>query len=108
MCSLQFWNRIQTQSFQKVVLGSAANVAVAFISYAVLAQLNMILALAAFMTASRDRDRAPVIIGFIGREVEYVVASVVLTKLQCNYCPLALQHCSARRFEYRLGSIAPC
>ncbi len=69
--------------FQKSVLWVLlANVAVAFIAYSVLAPFNLMLALAAFMTAiAPTAIAAPVIISFIGREVEYVVASVVLTNI---------------------------
>jgi len=62
--------------FQKSVLWVlVANVVVAFIAY-------WMLALAAFMTAiAPTAIAAPVIISFIQREVEYVVASVVLTNI---------------------------
>lgn len=71
------------QSFQKSVLWVLfANIVVAFVTYAVLAPFNLMLALAAFMTAiAPTAIAAPVIISFIGREVEYVVASVVLTNI---------------------------
>jgi len=69
-----------------------ANVIVAFVAYMVLAPFNLILALAAFMTAiAPTAIAAPVIISFIQREVEYVVASVVLTNIACAFVvPLAL------------------
>src|SRR5574341_804856 len=71
------------QWFQRSVLWVLlANVTVAFVAYAVLAPLNLSLALAAFMTAiAPTAIAAPVIIGFIQREVPYVVASVVLTNV---------------------------
>jgi len=71
------------QSFQKSVLWVLlANVAVAFISYAVLAPFDVTLALAAFMTAvSPTAIAAPVIIGFIKGKVEYVVTAVILTNV---------------------------
>jgi BASS family bile acid:Na+ symporter len=71
------------QTFQKSVLWVLlANVALAFFSYAVLAPFNLMLALAAFMTAvAPTAIAAPVIIGFIEREVEYVVTSVILTNV---------------------------
>ena len=71
------------QSFQRSVLWVLlANVGVAFVAYAVLAPFNLMLALAAFMTAiAPTAIAAPVIISFIQREVEYVVASVVLTNI---------------------------
>ena len=71
------------QSFQKSVLWVLlANIAVAFISYVALAPFNQTLALAAFMTAiAPTAIAAPVIMGFIQREVEYVVTAVVLTNI---------------------------
>ena len=71
------------QTFQKSVLWVLfANVAVAFISYAALVSFDMTLALAAFMTAiAPTAIAAPVIIGFIERDVEYVVTSVILTNI---------------------------
>ena len=81
------------QTFQKSVLWVLlANVFVAFISYWVLAPFNLMLALAAFMTAiAPTAIAAPVIIGFIEREVEYVVASVILTNVaSALIVPLAL------------------
>lgn len=71
------------QSFQKSVLWVLlANIAVAFLSYGLLASFNLMLALAAFMTAiAPTAIAAPVIISFIQREVEYVVAAVVLTNI---------------------------
>ena len=81
------------QSFQKSVLWILlANVAVAFLSYMLLAQFDIMLALAAFMTAiAPTAIAAPVIIGFIEREVEYVVVSVILTNVaNAVIVPLAL------------------
>jgi BASS family bile acid:Na+ symporter len=71
------------QAFQKSVLWVLlANVTVAFVSYVALAPFSLMLALAAFMTAiAPTAIAAPVIIGFIEREVEYVVTSVVLTNI---------------------------
>jgi bile acid:Na+ symporter, BASS family len=69
--------------FQKSVIWVLlANVAVAFISYAVLASFDTMLALTAFMTAiAPTAIAAPVIIGFIKGEIEYVVAAVFVTNL---------------------------
>jgi BASS family bile acid:Na+ symporter len=81
------------QSFQKSVLWVLlANVVVAFVSYAVLAPFNIMLALAAFMTAiAPTAIAAPVIIGFIEREVEYAVTAVVLTNIaSAVIVPIAL------------------
>ncbi|HLO28454.1 MAG TPA: hypothetical protein VK249_04930 [Anaerolineales bacterium] len=71
------------QTFQRSVLWVLiANVAVAFISYAALASFNSMLALTAFMTAiAPTAIAAPVIIGFIQGEIEYVVAAVLVTNL---------------------------
>lgn len=75
--------QFKPQSFRKSVLSIlAANVTVAFAGYAILAPFNLTLALAAFMTGiAPTAIAAPVIIGFIQGEVEYVVASVLLTNL---------------------------
>jgi BASS family bile acid:Na+ symporter len=74
---------LKPKAFQKSVIWVLfANIVVAFVTYAVLAPFNLMLALAAFMTAiAPTAIAAPVIISFIGREVEYVVASVVLTNI---------------------------
>jgi BASS family bile acid:Na+ symporter len=71
------------QKFQKSVLWILfANIAVAFISYAALVSVDITLALAAFMAAiAPTAIAAPVIIGFIERDVEYAVASVILTNV---------------------------
>ncbi len=81
------------QSFQKSVLWVLlANVTVAFVVYAVLMPFDLTLALAAFMTGiAPTAIAAPVIIGFIEREVEYAVTSVVLTNItSALIVPLAL------------------
>jgi BASS family bile acid:Na+ symporter len=70
-------------TFQKSVIWVLlANVAVAFISYAMLASFDMMLALTAFMTAiAPTAIAAPVIISFIQGEIEYVVAAVFITNI---------------------------
>lgn len=81
------------ESFQKSVLWVLlANMAVAFLSYAVIVKFDLTLALAAFMTAiAPTAIAAPVIISFIQREVEYVVTAVVLTNIaSALIVPLAL------------------
>ena len=81
------------QSFQKSVLWVLlANATVAFVSYVVLVSFDVTLALAAFMTAiAPTAIAAPVIIGFIHRDVEYVVTAVVLTNIvSAMIVPLAL------------------
>ena len=69
-----------------------ANVVLAFVAYAALAPFNLTFALAAFMTAiAPTAIAAPVIISFIQREVEYVVASVMLTNVaSAIIVPIAL------------------
>ncbi|MEW6400558.1 MAG: hypothetical protein AB1649_02095 [Chloroflexota bacterium] len=71
------------KTFQKSVLWVLlANIVVAFVSYIVLVRLDLTLALAAFMTAiAPTAIAAPVIIGFIQREIEYAVAAVLLTNV---------------------------
>jgi BASS family bile acid:Na+ symporter len=71
------------QMFQKSVLWILlANVAVAFLSYTLLTSFDTALALTAFMTAiAPTAIAAPVIIGFIKGEIEYVVAAVLVTNL---------------------------
>ena len=79
--------------FRKSVLWVLlANVAVAFVVYMVLVPFNLMLALAGFMTAiAPTAIAAPVIISFIQREVEYVVASVMLTNIASAFVvPIAL------------------
>ena len=71
------------QMFQKSVLWILiANIAVAFLSYVVLARFDMTLALAAFMTAiAPTATAAPVLIGFIEGRIEYVVTAVLFTNV---------------------------
>ena len=81
------------ESFQKSVLWVLlANVVIAFTCYAVMLPFDLTLALSAFMTAiAPTAIAAPVIISFIGRKVEYVVASVILTNIaNAIIVPLAL------------------
>jgi BASS family bile acid:Na+ symporter len=77
---------------RSVVWVLLANVAVAFLSYAVLARFDSLIALAAFMTAiAPTAIAAPVITSFIRGEIEYVVASVLLTNISSAVIiPLAL------------------
>lgn len=71
------------ETFEKSVLWILlANVAVAFLSYAALAAFDRTLALTAFMTAiAPTAIAAPVIIGFIHGEIEYVVTAVLFTNV---------------------------
>ena len=81
------------QMFQKSVLWVLlANVTLAFISYAILRSFGVTFALAGFMTAiAPTAIAAPVVISFIEREVEYVVAAVLLTNVaSAVILPLAL------------------
>ena len=80
-------------SFRKSMLWVLlVNVAIAYLSYAVLVSFDHMLALSAFMTAIAPTAIAsPVIIGFIQREVEYVIAAVLLTNVaNAIIVPLAL------------------
>ncbi|MBN2388442.1 MAG: hypothetical protein JXB85_15605 [Anaerolineales bacterium] len=81
------------RALQKSVLWiMTANVALAFVFYAGLAGFDLALALAAFMTAiAPTAIAAPVIIGFLRGEVEYVVAAVLVTNIaSALVVPLAL------------------
>jgi len=71
------------EMFEKSVIWILlANVMVAFASYAVLASVDMTLALTAFMTAiAPTAIAAPVIIGFIQGRIEYVVTAVLFTNV---------------------------
>jgi BASS family bile acid:Na+ symporter len=75
--------QFKPQTFHKSVLWVLlANVAVAFLSYAALVSFNMTFALSAFMTAiAPTAIAAPVIMSFIQGEIEYVVASVLVTNI---------------------------
>jgi len=98
----------KAQSFQKSILWILlANVAVAFIAYAVIAPFNLTLALAAFMTGiAPTAIAAPVIIGFIQREVEYVVASVLLTNIaSALIVPLALPSLIGTAVQISIGEV---
>jgi BASS family bile acid:Na+ symporter len=84
---------IRPGAFQKSVFWILlANLAVAFLSYRILAYFDASLALAAFMTAiAPTAISSPVIISFIEGRVEYVVASVLLTNVaMALVVPLAL------------------
>ncbi|MGZ9223057.1 MAG: hypothetical protein ACXW4Q_13195, partial [Anaerolineales bacterium] len=73
--------KFKAQMFQKSVLWVlVANIAVAFISYLLLTSLDATLALSAFMTAiAPTAIAAPVVVGFIKGEIEYVVTAVLFT-----------------------------
>jgi len=70
----------------------AANTAVAFLGYGILASTNVTLALAAFITGvAPSAIASPVFIGFIEGQVEYVLAAVLLTNVSSAVIvPLAL------------------
>jgi bile acid:Na+ symporter, BASS family len=79
--------------FQKSVIWVLfANIVVAFVSYAVLVSFDLVLALTAFMTAiAPTAIAAPVITSFIKGEIEYVVASVLITNVSSAVIiPIAL------------------
>ena len=85
--------KFQLQTFQRSVLWILlANVAVAFLSYALLISFDSTLALTAFMTAiAPTAIAAPVIMSFIRGQIEYVVAAVLLTNISSAVIiPLAL------------------
>jgi BASS family bile acid:Na+ symporter len=73
----------KAQTFRKSILWILlANVAVALLAYAVLLPFNLTFALAGFMTGiAPTAIAAPVVISFLQREVEYVIAAVVLTNV---------------------------
>src|SRR5512141_169867 len=78
---------IQPQSFQKgVVWVVLANIAVAFAAYGILRPVDLNLALAAFITGiAPTAIAAPVIIGFIQGQVEYVVGAVLLSNVVMSF-----------------------
>jgi bile acid:Na+ symporter, BASS family len=71
------------QAFHRSVIWVLiANIGLAFLAYGLLLRFDHTLALAAFMTAiAPTAIAAPVIIGFIDREVEYTVTSVIFTNV---------------------------
>ena len=71
------------QTIQKSVIWVLlANIVVAFVSYAVLASFDILLAMTAFMTAiAPTAIAAPVIMTFIQGEIEYVVTAVLITNV---------------------------
>ncbi|MFN2194810.1 MAG: hypothetical protein ACK2UW_01635 [Anaerolineales bacterium] len=84
---------VKPQMLRKSVLWVLlANVAVAFIAYAVLLPFDLTLALAGFMTAiAPTAIAAPVVISFIEGDVEFVVTSVMVTNIASAFIvPLAL------------------
>ena len=81
------------RSVQKRVFWVLAfNLGLAFLAYALLAPFDLQLALAAFLTAiSPTAVSAPVIVGFVDGDMEYIVASVLLTNIVVALViPLAL------------------
>jgi BASS family bile acid:Na+ symporter len=75
--------KFRLETFQTSVLWVLlANVAVGFLSYALLISFNSTFALSAFMTAiAPTAIAAPVIMSFIKGRIEYVVAAVLVTNL---------------------------
>lgn len=81
------------QTFHRSVIWVLiANISLAFLAYGVLLRFDHTLAIAAFMTAIAPTAIAtPVIIGFLDRDVEYAVASVIFTNIaSAMVIPLAL------------------
>src|SRR5512139_2883916 len=84
---------IRPRSFQKGVIWVVlANILVAFTAYWILRPFNMDLALTAFITGiAPTATAAPVIIGFLQGQVEYVVGAVLLSNVTMSLLlPLVL------------------
>jgi BASS family bile acid:Na+ symporter len=75
--------KFKPQTFQRsVVWVLLANVAVGFLSYALLISFDQTFALTAFMTAMAPTAiAAPVIMSFIKGKIEYVIAAVLVTNI---------------------------
>ena len=59
-----------------------ANLSIAFVVYALLAPIDLQLALAGFLTAiSPTAISSPVIVGFVEGDMEFIIASVILTNI---------------------------
>ena len=87
--------KFKRQTFQKSVLWVLlANIVVGFLSYALLISFDSTFALTAFLTAiAPTAIAAPVIISFIKGEIEYVVASVLVTNISSALIiPVALPY----------------
>ncbi len=98
----------EPQSVQRSVFWVLlANVAVAFVGFAVLAPFNITLALAAFITAiAPTAISATVITSFIQRKMEFVVASVVLTNIaSALIIPIALPYLLGAEIEVSVWEI---
>lgn len=81
------------QTFHRSVIWVLiANIGLAFLAYGLLLRFDHTLAIAAFMTAiAPTAIAAPVIIGFLARDVEYAVTSVIFTNIaSAVVIPLAL------------------
>jgi BASS family bile acid:Na+ symporter len=94
------------RTFHKSVLWVLlANVAVAFLSYAVLVSFDVTFALSAFMTAiAPTAIAAPVIMSFIQGEIEYVVAAVLVTNVaSALIVPLALPFLLGAQTEVQIS-----
>lgn len=85
--------KFKPQTFQRSVLWVLlANVAVGFLSYALLISFDQTFALTAFMTAiAPTAIAAPVIMSFIKGKIEYVIAAVLVTNISSAVIiPIAL------------------
>jgi BASS family bile acid:Na+ symporter len=98
--------RFKLETFQTSVLWILmANVAVGFLSYALLISFNSTLALTAFMTAiAPTAIAAPVIMSFIKGRIEYVVAAVLVTNLSSAVIiPVALPFLLGTQTEVQIS-----
>jgi len=92
---------------KSVFLVLVANVTVAFTVYAMLVSFNLTIALTGFMAAiAPTAIAAPVIISFIQREVEYAVASVILTNIASAFIvPIALPFLIGTQVEISIWEV---
>lgn len=94
--------------FQKSVIWVwIANVALAFISYLILVSYDRTLAITAFMTAiAPTAIAAPVIIGFIQGEIEYVITAVLVTNLSSAVIiPVALPRLQSAEIQLSVWEV---
>lgn len=85
-----------------------ANLSIAFVVYALLAPIDLQLALAGFLTAiSPTAISSPVIVGFVEGDMEFIIASVILTNISVALVvPLALP--SLMALPYKSRSLMCC
>jgi BASS family bile acid:Na+ symporter len=100
--------QLKPGSFQVSVLWVLlANILVAYLAYAVLAPFGLTYALAGFMTAiAPTAIAAPVVIGFIKRNIEYVVTAVLLTNISSALIiPVALPSLLGSQVQISIGQV---